>query len=141
MTKKEDIDRMLQRQKAAQRRKLRANDHKGGWSDDHDADLLLRLLEEVEELSKAMRDLRQLERSKAVAMVPRAARAVIDEAADIANFAAMLGDNLATRVERARGCFCEAFPDEPCPKHPRACLPSDLVSVCRNCGEEGPGCS
>ncbi len=59
-------------------RKLRFNDHKGGWQDDTLMALLGRLREETNELQ--------------VAIGGGSAEEVLDEAADIANFALMIAD-------------------------------------------------
>lgn len=59
--------------------KLKANDHKGHWSGEGYKYLLQRLKEEVSELENALEHM------------PSAI--VIDEAADVANFAMMLADN------------------------------------------------
>lgn len=60
--------------------KLRGNDHKGGWENVGAAKLFTLLLGEVEELREAV-----LEEHTP----PR----LIDEAADVANFAMMIADN------------------------------------------------
>jgi NTP pyrophosphatase (non-canonical NTP hydrolase)/uncharacterized coiled-coil protein SlyX len=61
-------------------RKLRENDHKGGWDGDEPKALLKRLREEVDELAKAL------------ASPNRQNDRVIDEAADVGNFAMMIAD-------------------------------------------------
>jgi hypothetical protein len=58
--------------------KLRANDHKGGWEDDYLNDLFKRLLEEVEELRREVKE--------------RNGLSIIDEAADVANFCLFIAD-------------------------------------------------
>jgi NTP pyrophosphatase (non-canonical NTP hydrolase) len=64
----------------AMERKLRANDHKGGWHHDSAHALSARLREEHEELHRVIEE--------------RTASAsdVLDEAADVANFAMMIAD-------------------------------------------------
>lgn len=68
----------------AMERKLRANDHKGGWEDEDPEWLMDRLKEEVAELDRAIttRDGGPLS--------GRAMKRVIREASDVANFAMML---------------------------------------------------
>ena len=63
-------------------RRLRRNDYKGGWLDEHLDYLIERLEEEVEELKRASRRYGS----------KRNDRSVIMEAADVANFAMMLAD-------------------------------------------------
>lgn len=60
--------------------KLRANDHKGGWEDDYLDALFKRLLEEVEELRREVKE--------------RNGLSIIDEAVDVANFCMMLADRV-----------------------------------------------
>ena len=68
----------------AMERRLRANDHKGGWK--HEtvyAYLLPRLLEELGELAMLLSD--------AYLQTPKSER-ILQEAADVANFAMMIAD-------------------------------------------------
>jgi len=59
-------------------RQLEANDHKTGWKDCHLKQLLRRLKQEVGELERA---------------IEKANPDVVEEAADVANFAMMIADN------------------------------------------------
>lgn len=59
-------------------RQLQANDHKGGWGDEDRHWLLERLREEVAELTAAIKE--------------RTPSAIVQEAADVANFAMMIAD-------------------------------------------------
>jgi len=70
----------------AMERKLRANDHKGGWDDEDPEWLMDRLKEEVAELEAAIttRDGGPLS--------GRAQRRTRSEASDVANFAMMISD-------------------------------------------------
>ena len=94
-------------------RKLRANDHKGGWQDDTELALLIRLLEETSEVLAKLRTWRgaRAHLKKASALLIDAAieldeargfgaakpkRGYIGELADVANFAMMLADNART---------------------------------------------
>lgn len=72
---------------AAMERKLRAHDHKPHWSEAEIAYLLRRLSQELGELRRAIRDWSSVDD-------------VVDEAADVANFAMMIADNYS-RKERA----------------------------------------
>lgn len=69
-------------------KRLRANDHKGGWEDDSDDSLLARLREETNELADALAKLPG--RSGDQLMVTL-------EAADVANFAMMIADQFGAR--------------------------------------------
>jgi hypothetical protein len=70
--------------------KLRRNDHKGGWELEGLRDLLRRLREEVDELEAAIRVL-----PNHGSMPNRVARdTIVAEAADIANLAMMIADNV-----------------------------------------------
>ncbi len=89
-----DIDTMLQRLHDAQARKLAQNEHKGNWRDDDAALLLFRLYEEADELKAEIMRLTQLQRQGARALLPKQLQAVIDEAADVANFAGFIVDKL-----------------------------------------------
>lgn len=68
----------------AMERKLRENDHKGGWDETTDACLIERLFEEANELSWAM--------SRVGDGPPPDPHRVVDECADVANFAMMIAD-------------------------------------------------
>jgi hypothetical protein len=59
-------------------RKLRENDHKGGWQADHPLALMRRLKQEVEELDQAMFN--------------GNGQKILNEGADVANFAMMIAD-------------------------------------------------
>jgi NTP pyrophosphatase (non-canonical NTP hydrolase) len=78
----------------AMERELRANDHKGGWRDDHHDDLMSRLSDELLELQQAL----DLSRGKSAAYYPNNPNGptwqsvVLSEAADVANFAMMIAD-------------------------------------------------
>lgn len=61
-------------------RKLKLNDHKGGWEDCPNDYLLKRIDEELVEL-------------KTVVESKKSRRRVINECADVANFAMMISDN------------------------------------------------
>lgn len=74
-------------------RKLCANDNKGGWSTCELTWLLRRLREETGELAGAIGALMHAD------LVDMRAQFVIDEAADVANFAMMIADN-ARRLTR-----------------------------------------
>lgn len=72
-------------------RKLRENDHKGGWDEEHEDYLLKRLREETVELSKAIN---VFAHHASEGVVPRGTKEHVGrEAADVANFAMMLADN------------------------------------------------
>lgn len=83
----------------AMERKLRANDHKGGWKNCEGGWLLKRLFEEAEELRDAWlvhvgecaRGTRWVE-ADAFHGFPDTSSVVLNEAADVANFAMMLAD-------------------------------------------------
>lgn len=74
-------------------RKLCANERKGGWSACELSWLLRRLREETGELSGAIGSLLHAD------LIDVRAQIVIDEAADVANFAMMIADN-ARRLTR-----------------------------------------
>ena len=82
---------------------LRANDHKGGWHDDHHDDLLDRLREETKELA----DVLDLSGGKAGRFFPSDPQGptwsaeVLREAADVANFAMMIADNAERLAPKA----------------------------------------
>lgn len=63
-------------------RELRANDHKGGWQDEHTEDLFKRLKEEVKELKDVI-SIGNIWKNDVIA----------SEAADVANFAMMIVDS------------------------------------------------
>lgn len=69
----------LQRFALDMERQLQANDHKPGWSHDALWSLLSRLRQETDELSSAIDS--------------GSPQRIIDEAADVANFAMMIADN------------------------------------------------
>ena len=70
--------------------KLKENDYKGGWSGMDPLDLLVRLREETEELNMAILSPRRMESLNQKAADHRACC----EAADVANFAMMIADNV-----------------------------------------------
>lgn len=59
-------------------RVLRSNDHKGGWRECSNSYLLMRIIEEIGELMKA---------------IEYGNCSVVDECVDVANFAMMIADN------------------------------------------------
>jgi hypothetical protein len=65
--------------------RLRANDHKGGWLDCPIESLLPRIYDEYRELLNAVT-------GKPIHQVPDDIQAIIDECADVANFAMMVAD-------------------------------------------------
>lgn len=67
----------------AMERRLQANDHKPGWKHDTVLSLQVRLDEEVAELDEAVHGTATKER-------------ILDEAADVANFAMMIADRWDT---------------------------------------------
>lgn len=73
-------------------RKLRANDHKHHWRTSEDGYLSTRLHQEAKELSRALQRF-HTEREGPTRASPETIQAVIDEAADVANFAMMIADN------------------------------------------------
>lgn len=68
-------------------RKLRLNDHKGGWTKDHPRSLITRIIEETRELERVA--VGAWARSSAASSLE-----VVDEAADVGNFAMMVADRL-----------------------------------------------
>ncbi len=64
-------------------RNLRADDHKGGWDDMSNVELLSSIKDEYDELDRAAR---------VVGIQDRKAK-ITHEAADVANFAMMIADN------------------------------------------------
>jgi hypothetical protein len=81
--------------------KLRGNDHKGGWENDDLGSLVSRAVEELQELQRAISAFEHVRYSpKATAEALKdAAKLVLREAADVANFAMMIADN-ADRIAR-----------------------------------------
>lgn len=73
------------------------NEAKGGWREDSPVDLLDRLLEEARELDAA------IHLTQDAGLHEKFLYAVIDEAADVANFAAMIADVLRQRLLRRGG--------------------------------------
>jgi len=71
----------------AMEERLLANDHKGGWHRMSYEELLLRALEELSELSVALR-------------TKQPPNALLREAADVANFVMMIADNEAAEALR-----------------------------------------
>ena len=74
---------------AEMERKLKANDHKGGWSGMDELGLLDRLRAETAELGLALLSPRRMESMN----VKEANKRIRNEAADVANFAMMIADN------------------------------------------------
>jgi hypothetical protein len=72
----------VQRFAMAMERKLRQNDHKGGWDQMSGDELLERLDEEVDELKKVLHPMRK-----------RQPQLVLKEAVDVANFCMFIADN------------------------------------------------
>ena len=75
----------------AMEERLRANDHKGGWSDMHIEEIQWRVWEEYEELAGAID-------RYCIELSDEARSAVRHEAADTANFLLMLFDRLDAEV-------------------------------------------
>ena len=67
--------------------KLRANEHKGGWANERKRSLMKRLYGEAWELSLVFQE------SQADTIHECLDPGIIDEAADVANFAMMIADN------------------------------------------------
>lgn len=77
--------------------KLHANQHKGGWQEDLPARLLERLRGELKELETALIEYCVLDltlKDEKSEELRRAAEHVTKEAADVANFAMMIADNV-----------------------------------------------
>ena len=77
-------------------RKMEENDWKGGWDNCDLEHLLIRLSEEKRELTRAVRkheNNHYSDQPTDSVLIQR----VIDEAADVANFAMMIADNARTR--------------------------------------------
>lgn len=80
-------------------KKLRQNDHKGHWRNCTRAYLLRRLRTELKELAAESGNFGRLtKKSMTDAGLQDSARALISEAADVANFAMMLADVVANRA-------------------------------------------
>lgn len=80
-------------------KKLRKNDHKGHWSNCTRAYLLRRLRSELKELAAETANFGRLTKKEMKdAGLQDSARALISEAADVANFAMMLADVVAHRA-------------------------------------------
>ncbi len=80
-------------------KKLRQNDHKGHWSNCTRAYLIRRMRTELKELAAKVTNFGRLTRkSMTDAGLQDSARALISEAADVANFAMMLADVVAARA-------------------------------------------
>ena len=77
-------------------RKMEENDWKGGWDNCDLEHLLMRLTQEKSELSKAIRKHEDNYYSPQPVDIELIQR-VIDEAADVGNFAMMIADNARTR--------------------------------------------
>jgi NTP pyrophosphatase (non-canonical NTP hydrolase) len=77
----EPLRREVGRFALAMERKLRLNDHKGGWTHESIDYLLERLDEEVEELKKALHPMRKDDPQR-----------LLKEAVDVANFCMMIAD-------------------------------------------------
>jgi len=74
--------------------RLRENDHKGGWSNENTDWLFKRLLDESDELKKAMDeyDVYQMAYTPRPGELQDRRRNVRKECADVANFAMMIAD-------------------------------------------------
>lgn len=73
--------------------RLRANDHKPGWSEDYLADLASRIDRETAELRRALKGPELFPGSMADNYSAGQLQVIIKEAADVANFAMMIADN------------------------------------------------
>jgi NTP pyrophosphatase (non-canonical NTP hydrolase) len=82
-------------------RELRDNDHKTGWSDMTHAQLLARLRQETAELTRAIAAVKSPE-------------TIVSEAADVANFAMMIADNVREFAEQLKEIASVA--EAPAPK-------------------------
>ncbi|WP_134705152.1 hypothetical protein [Ammoniphilus sp. YIM 78166] len=76
-------------------KKLQENDHKAHWSEADGDYLISRMEQEMDELMKAMIDV-QFGNGDPIQ--------VIKEAADVANFAMMIADNMREDQPKDRGC-------------------------------------
>lgn len=85
---------------------LRANDHKGGWTDLPTLHAMIRLHEELEELELVLTLALKARGQDAIRLRHR----VIDEAADVANFAMMIADQARNRLD---GWLMAEVPAEP----------------------------
>ena len=83
---------MVKAMAQAMERKLRENDHKGGWARDSPDALLYRLSEESGELRRAVMTHGYFVRTRPGEPLEAAIKLVVDEAADVCNFAAMVAD-------------------------------------------------
>lgn len=70
----------------AMEEKLKANEHKGGWKNEHPFDMLERVVDEIDELDVALQAL-DSDRSSAEKVAK-----VLSEAADVANFCMFVAD-------------------------------------------------
>ena len=75
-------------------KKLRENDHKGGWENCEPEWLLKRLREEVRELTDAVDEqlAYNMSGARSIEDAPPVFMSIGDEAADVANFALMVAD-------------------------------------------------
>jgi len=85
----------------AMERKLRANDHKGGWRQCELGYLSKRLHEEANELSRVLRALKHEKQKVRHDGLHDHAREVVAEAADVANFAMMIADQVRHLLEES----------------------------------------
>jgi hypothetical protein len=115
--------------------KLRANDHKAHWRHCDDAYLLSRMSDEKMELRRAVRELAEGCR-QSDERARELARAVIEEAADIANFAMMVADNARVFFGGAKFQESESAPFSPfCLDCGHALTEADYrAPVCPYCG-------
>lgn len=81
-------------------RKLRANEDKGGWDTCEIEWLFRRLRDEADELAGAIGSMLYAQAIHGDCMASRAQN-VIDEAADVANFAMMIADNVRKLTKEA----------------------------------------
>lgn len=77
--------------------KLRLNNHKGHWKDQHVVALFKKLEHEVAELEDALQDL-DVDRLNGKDLL-----AVVHECADVANFALMIADNAKRQMRATNG--------------------------------------
>lgn len=87
----------------AMEERLRANEHKGGWQNMREEDLIHRCLEELQELQ-----------SELFALTKNPGR-IRREAADVGNFAFFIADNYGAlkRLEPLGTCLLSAFEGQP----------------------------
>jgi hypothetical protein len=76
-------------------RKLKENDHKGGWEDSDTDWLIKRIADERNELKRAYD--KYLNSDELHPNIDALIQRIIDEAADVANFAMMVADKAANR--------------------------------------------